>query len=160
MTTTIAELRSTLERLQAYELPESLQTTSDVTVDGHNFEESFDGHSVPLPDVPSEEECLELQEQHKAAQIELKATAARVYEKHQELQSKYDMFVSRREEIARMIADMDESVTDSDDEDKENDDGNDDDVMEQELVAKEQKCLALAQRKTSCYVKLLEEKRT
>ncbi|KAI2510914.1 hypothetical protein MHU86_3535 [Fragilaria crotonensis] len=170
MTTTIAELRSTLERLQAYELPESLQTTSDVTVDGHNFEErygtardeylqkrfqqvfyehltSFDGHSVPLPDVPSEEECLELQEQHKAAQIELKATAARVYEKHQELQSKYDMFVSRREEIARMIADMDESVTDSDDEDKENDDGNDDDVMEQELVAKEQKCLALAQRK-------------
>ena len=176
MTTTTIELRSALERLQAYQLPESLQTTSDVIVEGHNIEEryekardeylqkrfqqvfyehlsSFDGHTVPLPDVPSEEECQELQEQHKAAQIELKATAASVYEKHQALQSKYDMFVSRREEIARMISDLDESVSGSD-EDKENDDGYDDDVKEQDLVAEEQKCLALAQRKSELLLQI------
>lgn len=181
MTTTIADLRSALERLQAYQLPESLQTTADISEQGNNIDEryekardeylqkrfqqvfyehlsTFDGHSVPLPDVPSEEECLELQEEHRAAQAELKATAARVFEKHQALQSKYDTFVSRREEIARMIADIEESDVDSDDEDKENDDGNDDDVKEQDLVAAEQKCLALAKRKNELLLQIERRK--
>jgi hypothetical protein len=176
MTTNLSELRSTLARLESYELPESLQSSTDALIDKENIEEryekardeylrkryhqvfyehlsTFDGHSVPFPDVPSEEEVCQLRQSHVEAQHKLEETARRVYENYQVLQSKYETFVRRREETARMIADMEESVFDEDD--KENEDI---DVNEQDLVAEEQKCMALAKRKNELLLQLTRKK--
>jgi hypothetical protein len=174
--TNLSELRSTLERLESYQLPESLQSSPDALIDKENIEEryenardeylrkryfqlfyehlsTFDGNTVPVPDVPSDEECLELQELHVQAQRKLEETAKSVYEKYQVLQLNYETFVRRRDEIARMIADMEDSVFDEDD--KENEDI---DVNEQDLVAEEQKCIALAKRKNELLLQLTRKK--
>lgn len=174
--TNLSELRSSLERLESYQLPESLQSSADALIDKENIEEryekardeylhkrfyqlfyehlsTFDGNTVPVPDVPSHKECLELRELHVQAQHKLEETAKGVYENYQVLQSKFETFARRREEIARMIVDMEESVFDEDD--KENEDM---DINEQDLVAEEQKCIALAKRKNELLLLLTRTK--
>ena len=188
MTTNLSELRSTLERLQAYEAPESLEICTDVVevVEKENIAEryekarddylnkrvqqvfyehlsnhngTFDGQSVPVPDVPSEEEQYDLQQMHQEAQAKLDATAKSVYERHQALQSKHDTFVHRREEIARMIKDMEDSVFDvKQNEDDNASDDDDDDVDEQDLVANEQNCVALAKRRGELTLQLTRKR--
>jgi hypothetical protein len=181
--TSLSELRSTLAKLEAYELPEILQTTSTNDDTENNTPEqvleryqkardeylgrrahqvfyehlgAFDGESVPMPEAPTPEEIEELSLMHRESQQRLHETANLVQSKFELLKTKYETFVHRREDIAKMIQDMEESMMDDDD-DKEN--GYDNTMVEEEdLVTAEQECAALAKRRAELELKLTQMK--
>jgi hypothetical protein len=167
MPANLSEIRATLERLQEYHEPEAIKLISCETQDDLNFEErytkardkyldnrliqltfehlrNFDGNSVPLPDIPSEEEQVVLQENRDHAKLRLQRATEEVQDMHQSLRIRYDTFVRRRDEISRMVADMEESIFLEEDAEKENDVM---DVDDESLLEMEQKCIEMTKRK-------------
>lgn len=185
MTANLADFQSTLERLHAYEKPEALIASPAMETDEEQessqgslqrYEKArdeylkrrtqqvfyehlstFDGNSVSIPEAPSEEEQEDSKRLLHEAQERLEATVRSANEKHQQLQTKYDIFVHRREDISRMIADMKDSSFDMDDnhasDDKENEDFN-----EEALAAEEQKCNDLTQRRAELLQRLARKR--
>jgi hypothetical protein len=167
MVSNLSEIRATLERLQRFSEPEIIKSLPYETQDDLTFDEryamaknkylenrlmqltfehlrNFDGNSVPLPDIPSDDELVLLQENRELAKLELQRATEKVQDMHQSLRIRFDTFVRRREEISLTVADMEESIFLDDD----TENGNEDmDVDDETVLAVEQQCIEMTKRK-------------
>lgn len=132
------QLRATMESLDSYELPDKFsEPPVDQVLDEETIErykkardeyihrrmlQVFYDHvgtldengEFSLPQLPSLEEQEELSQKRTQVQRELLATAASLNQDNEALQAKYSAFCARRQELAKMIADIEENPSSQD----------------------------------------------
>lgn len=171
----LSQLRATMESLESYELDEKFtEEPVDQVLDAETVERytsardeyihrrmlqvfydhigTFDeGHEFDLPQLATPQEQAALQERRKTVQQELLATAAQVFHSNQTLQQKYTAFCARREELAKMISDIEQNHSMS----SQDDDMDEDDDVDQEAFTYEGQHLAdTTQRKAQLEMEL------
>ena len=104
-----------------------------------------------LPPLPTQEEEAELREKRTAVQQELLRTAAQVNQSNLALQAKYSAFCARREELAKMIHDIEQNPLSQDDDD---DDEMEEDLDQMEFTYQGQHLADVTQRKVELEVEL------
>jgi vacuolar-type H+-ATPase subunit D/Vma8 len=180
------QLKETLKSLESYKLPESLQRAFTAgTLDPALIERykqardkylrrrvkatiidhtrTFDGKDIELPPVPTPEEEETLKERLQQVLLEVQQTAQESHQKILELQEKHTTFCLRREELKKIVKDMedtndkkrgDESSLLLDDDGYYSDE--DDDVEDEKLAQEEERLARLQQKKAQLQVQFAQ----
>jgi hypothetical protein len=124
--------------------------------------ETYDGHSIQeFAERPSEEEEEDAKEQLAKARSAIQMDAQELHQQTLELEQKHRIFCSRREELRKMIEDMEEQddekngdANESVDVDMAETDDDEEDVDDDALAQEEERLTMLQQKKAQLEVKL------
>lgn len=171
--TKLDQLRATLASLHSFELPnrfsqdpvaevlseemlERYQRARDEYIHRRMLQvfydhiATFNGEEFDLPPLPSDSEVSSLNEKRRDVQDALMRNSANVNQRNLELQGKYNAFSMRREELRKMIRDIEEKPMS-----QESFDDDEDDVIDQEQFTYQGQHLAdVTQRKTELEMEL------
>lgn len=183
MATQLEELKSTLESMQV-DLPDSIKDCSDDNLDPallRRYQDArdlylrrhvqslflahiatYDGHSIQeIPDRPTEEDEEDMREQLNQLHGQVSEAAQALQQQSLELQQKHSTFCLRRDELKKMVEDMEEEFN-------KNKEGNnnestaveeeEDEDLDDAVDEEEERLLKLQQRKAQLQVQLQKMK--
>lgn len=182
MSSKLQNLRATLKQLEDCELPDKYQrqdSPSDEvqpvldeeviqrfkaarndykqkTTQQIFFEQvgTWDGTSFQMPSVPTEEEQKELKVKREEVQRQLSETITELSRQTQLLQNKCVSFRTSREELSRMIHELEEAEANEGGSQQDEDDTMSQDVDEEEMALEEQRLANLTNRKAELEAQL------